>query len=168
MSEALTSPRTGQLQVTKGRRGFDGPVQEFLAFTLAGELYGVALDKVREIVTPPPVTPVPRAPHDILGVCSVRGLLTTVIDLRLRLRVQAAPLTRRARILLVRVGDGEVVGLLVDEVRQVLRLAESQIEVASHALGGEVSEYVRGIGRPPGHDVLVLLDLTSIVASGRS
>lgn len=164
MPDALTR-RTVHPQAPAARRGADGPIQEFLAFTLAGEPYGVALDKVREIVTPPPVTPVPRAPQDVIGVCSVRGLLTTVIDLRLRLRVAAAPLTRRGRILLTQVDDGEVVGLLVDEVRHVLRLADSQIELASHALGGDISEYVRGIGRPPGHEVLVLLDLKSIVAS---
>ncbi len=147
------------------RRGADGPVQEFLAFTLAGELYGVSLNKVRQIVTPPPITYVPRAPRDVLGICSVRGLLTTVVDLRLRLRVADSPLTKRARILLTQVDDGEMIGLLVDEVRHVLRLSDSQIEIASHALGGELSEHVRGIARPGGRDIMVLLDLTTIVAS---
>jgi purine-binding chemotaxis protein CheW len=149
------------------RRGAQGPVHEFLAFTLAGELYGVALGKVRQIVTPPPITHVPRAPRDVLGICSVRGLLTTVVDLRMRLRVQASPATRRTRILLTQVDDGEIIGLLVDEVRHVVRLAESQIEVMTGAFGGEVSDHVRGIGRPGGREVMVLLDLRSIVASDK-
>lgn len=149
------------------RRGADGPVQEFLAFTLAGELYGVSLGKVRQIVTPPPITYVPRAPRDVLGICSVRGLLTTVVDLRLRLRVAESPLTKRARILLIQVDDGEMIGLLVDEVRHVVRLNDSQIEIASHAMGGDLSEHVRGIARPGGREIMVLLDLRTIVASDR-
>jgi purine-binding chemotaxis protein CheW len=145
------------------RHGGDGPVQEFLAIVLAGELYGVPLAKVREIVTPPPITKVPRAPREVLGVCSVRGLLTTVIDLRLRLSVTANEPTRRTRILLIQLEGSEVIGLLVDEVRQVMRLGEAQIELASSALGGDISEHVRGIGRPGGQSVMVLLDVKSIV-----
>lgn len=149
------------------RRGGQGPVHEFLAFTLAGDLYGVALGKVRQIVTPPPITYVPRAPRDVLGICSVRGLLTTVVDLRLRLKLPASEPTRRTRILLTQVDESEIIGLLVDEVRHVVRLAESQIEVVSQAFGGEISDHVRGIGRPGGREVMVLLDLRSIVASDR-
>jgi purine-binding chemotaxis protein CheW len=149
---------------TLARRGAPvGPVREFLAFVLSGELYGVELARVREIVSPPPITPVPRADPEVLGVCSVRGLLVTVIDLRMKLRLVARPSTRRTRILLAESGSGEVVGLLVDEVRHVMRLTDSQIELAVTALGGDVSEHVYAIGRPPG-GVIVLLDLGSIVA----
>ncbi|MFC1641257.1 chemotaxis protein CheW [Myxococcota bacterium] len=138
------------------------PILEFLAFSLAGELYGVALGKVREILSPPPITEVPRAPSSVLGVCSVRGLLVTVIDLRRRLGLEERPLTRRARILLAHTESGEIVGLVVDDVRQVIRMLESELELAASILGGEVSEHVVGIGRPSGMEV-VLLDLSSVV-----
>ncbi len=143
-----------------------GPVREFLAFVLADELYGVELTRIREILSPPPITCVPRAPRDVIGVCSVRGLLVTVMDLRRRLRHEERPLTRRARILLAGAEGGEVVGLLVDEVRQVVRLAETEIELATSVLGGEVSEHVLGIGRPE-EGVVILLDLVSIVTKTR-
>lgn len=143
-----------------------GPVREFLAFVLADELYGVELTRIREILSPPPITFVPRAPRDVIGVCSVRGLLVTVMDLRRRLRHEERPLTRRARILLAAAEGGEVVGLLVDEVRQVVRLGESEIELATSVLGGEVSEHVLGIGRPDS-GVVILLDLVSIVTKPR-
>jgi purine-binding chemotaxis protein CheW len=143
-----------------------GPVREFLAFGLGEELYGVELTRIREILSPPPITYVPRASNEVLGVCSVRGLLITVMDLRRRLRHEERPLTRRARILLTTTAGGEVVGLLVDDVRQVVRLSEEQIEVASNVLGGEVSEHVLGIGRPDG-SVVILLDLVTIVSRGR-
>lgn len=141
-----------------------GPVREFLVFCVGAELYGVDLTRIREILSPPPITPVPRSSPDVVGVCSVRGLLVTVIDLRRRLSRQARPLGRRARILLAVAGSGEVVGLLVDEVRQVVRLSDSEVEPAAAALGGDFSDHVIGIGRPD-EMFLVLLDLSRIVSA---
>lgn len=145
------------------RRGNDrGPIREFLIFSLASELYGVELAGIKEIVSPPPITPVPRSAPGVVGVCSVRGLLVTVLDLRLRLRVETRALGRRTRILLSTAQSGEAIGLLVDEVRQVVRLAEGEIEVAATALGGDVAEHVLGVGRSDGL-FLVLLDLKAIL-----
>lgn len=139
-----------------------GPIREFLVFLLAGELYGVELTRIKEILSPPPITQVPRAAREVVGVCSVRGLLVTVLDLRRKLRLVERPLTRRARVLLATSELGEVIGLLVDEVRQVVRLSENEIEVAAAALGGDVAEHVLGVGRPEGA-FLILLDLRAIV-----
>lgn len=133
-------------------------------FGLAGELYGVELTGIKEIVSPPPMTYVPRAPREVVGVCSVRGLLVTVIDLRLRMSLEARPLTRRARILLSTIETGEIVGLLVDEVRQVIRLGASEIELAANALGGDVSDSVIGVARPDGL-FLILLDLRQVLST---
>ena len=141
-----------------------GPVREFLAFTLGDDLYAVELHKVHEILSPPPITEVPRAAPEILGVCSVRGLLVTVIDLRRRVGLPPAPIARRSRILLASSSGGEVMGLLVDEVRQVVSLSEADVELASSVLGGDVAEHVIGIGRAPGAE-FILLDLASVVPS---
>lgn len=155
---------TGPGRTPSLRKGIGAPALEFLAFSLAGELYAVPLTRIREILSPPPITEVPRSPSSVIGVCSVRGLLVTVVDLRRRISVEERPLTRRARILLTQTESGETLGLLVDEVRQVIRLSESEIELASAVLGGDVSEYVVGIGRPPGLEI-ILLDLSGVVAS---
>jgi purine-binding chemotaxis protein CheW len=150
-----------------------GPRVEYLAFTLAGEAYAAPISLVRKIVKPPPLTPVPRAPDATLGIVIVRGQLVTVIDLRRRLRLPEAQPTRRTRILLVEATWGEMLGLYVDEVQQVYRLSEAEIEHAATALGGDVAGYVTGIARPvqqeeegPAHPpVIVLLDLQAILAS---
>jgi purine-binding chemotaxis protein CheW len=146
------------------RTGDAGRRTEYLAFGLASEMYAVQIAHVAEILKPPPITEVPRAPRTIVGVISVRGKLVTVIDLRQRFHVAEAPLDRRARILLADVGTGEQIGLLVDEVRQVWRLAPEEIEPA-HVLGGEQPAHIAGIGRPEGGAILILLDLRPIVES---
>ncbi len=121
-------------------------VSEYLAFRVAQEAYALPLASVREILKLGAITEVPRAPKDVLGVVSVRGRVTTVLDLRKRLRMPAAVSTKHARVLLVDAGL-EVLGLLVDEVLQVYRLRDEEIEVAG-ATQGDLSDYVLGIGRP--------------------
>ncbi len=159
-----------------GRRALvTGTAKEFLAFKLVDDFFGVELLRIREILTPPPLTRVPRAARDVMGVCSVRGLLVTVIDLRRRLKLEERKATRQSRILLVRTESEEIIGLFVDEVRQVVRLGEGDVEVAQSVLGGDLTEHVVGLGRPAGlgsatggrdhRELLILLDLSSIVST---
>jgi purine-binding chemotaxis protein CheW len=139
-------------------------LREFLSFRLGNDAYAVELARIREIVSSPPVTEVPRSPSDIVGICSVRGLLVTVVDLRQRLGLEVTAATKLSRILLTNTDSGEVVGLLVDEVRHVIRLSSAEIEVSGSVLGADLSDHVLGVGRPDG-DFVVLLDLASMVES---
>lgn len=143
------------------RAGEGGPRVEYLAFSLAGETYAVQIAHVAEILKPPPITEVPRASRNVLGVVSVRGKLVTVVDLRRRFRLAEAPFDRKTRILLADTGHDEQIGLLVDEVMQVYRLADDEIEPAN-VLGGDQPAHIAGIGRPPGA-LLILLDLRPIL-----
>jgi purine-binding chemotaxis protein CheW len=91
----------------------------------------------------------------------VRGRLVAVVDLKRRFRLERTfMMNRKSRILLVQAVDEEI-GLLVDEVVQVYRLAESEIEPPT-VLGSEQPPHVVGIGRPQGGLVLMLLDLVPL------
>jgi purine-binding chemotaxis protein CheW len=148
------------------RAGETGKRVEYLAFGLAGETYAVQIANVAEILRPPPITRVPRAPHTVLGVISVRGKLVTVVDLRRRLHLPPGAVDRKTRILLTDVGGGEQIGLVVDEVQQVWRLASEEIEPAN-VLGGEQAAHIAGIGRPSASKgaMLILLELRPILES---
>lgn len=139
-----------------------GKRAEYLAFTLGPEAYAIQIGNIVEILKPLPITEVPRADPDTVGVMSVRGRLVTVIDLKRRFRLSPTfTMDRKSRILLVDV-SGEEIGLLVDEVLQVYRLAETEIEPPT-VLGSEQQPHVVGIGRPPGGAVvLLLLDLAPL------
>lgn len=153
--------RSGMERAAVRRAADLGKRVEYLAFTIASELYAVRIAFVAEILKPLPITEVPRAPRNVIGVMSVRGRLVTVIDLRRRLRLAEVPFDAHTRILLTDVGDGEPIGLLVDKVNQVYRLAESEIEPAD-VLGGDQPAHIAGIGRPEGA-LLILLNLIPIL-----
>lgn len=124
-----------------------GAVVEYLAFRLDGDLYAVPVATIREIVRPPPITPVPRAPRAILGIMSGRGRVVTIIDARRKLGLPEAPIGGRTRILVTENG-AERIGLLVDEVLMVYRLAEGEIERAAQGIGSDVGDYIAGVARP--------------------
>jgi purine-binding chemotaxis protein CheW len=166
--------RSPQRQAIKRARLQDrGPLTEYLAFCLAGDVYAAPVALVREILKPPPLTPVPRAPFGAMGIVSVRGQLVTVFDLRKKLRVAEPPPTSKTRILLVESPQQETLGLWVDQVLQVYRLAETEIEAAAMALGGEIAPHISGIARPalasapvagaPDPSVIILLDLVALL-----
>jgi purine-binding chemotaxis protein CheW len=129
--------------------------QEYLVLLLAGEPYALELGAVREIVNLPTFTEVPRSAPDIVGVCSVRGLLLTVVDLRKRLNLVAKTPERGARILLTQSQVGEDIGLLVDEVQQVIKLGPSEMEPVQEMMA-EPSPHIRGVFHLAGQVVIVL------------
>jgi purine-binding chemotaxis protein CheW len=115
-------------------------ILQLLSFELAGSPYAVPVERVREIVRMRPVTPVPRTPEDVRGVISLRGEMIELIDLRRRLGLGAIETSRRTRIIVVKTGDDEVVGLLVDGVREVLRISEEAIQPANGSETGAVND----------------------------
>lgn len=135
------------------------PRREMLVFLLEGETYAVPLTQVVELLKPLPITSVPRSGPGIMGVMSVRGRLATVIDPRERLRLPVAvTCDKRARILLAETASEELCGFMVDEVLQVLRVADEEIEPLAPA--GDPSPVVAVI-RPKAGDPrpVLLLDL---------
>jgi purine-binding chemotaxis protein CheW len=146
------------------RRAQAGNLEEYLAFVLGEDAYAVHISHIAEILKPLPITEVPRARRDVVGVMSVRGRLVTVLDLKRRFSI-AEPAEKSAesktRILLVDAAE-EHIGFIVDEVLQVYRLAEDEIEPAS-ALGGDQPSHITGVGRPHSGPLLVLLDLRPIM-----
>ncbi len=147
------------------RRAQAGNLEEYLAFVLGEDAYAVHISHIAEILKPLPITEVPRARRDVVGVMSVRGRLVTVLDLKRRFSIAeaktGAPSESKTRILLVDTGE-ELMGVLVDEVLQVYRLAEDEIEPSS-ALGGDQPSHITGVGRPHAGPLLVLLDLRPVI-----
>lgn len=101
-----------------------GELRELLVIWLNEDPYALPIERVREIVRLRPITPVPHVPKAVLGVISLRGEIVQVLDLRGRLGLAAsttAPDLRRHRIVVLNAEDGQLAGLLVDRVSEVLR-----------------------------------------------
>ena len=115
-------------------------IHQLLSFEIAGAPYAVPVDRVREIVRMRPVTPVPRTPEEVRGVISLRGEIIELIDLGRRLGLGSVETSRKTRIIVIKTADDEVVGLLVDAVREVMRISNEAIQPATGSDTGAVND----------------------------
>ncbi|MEW5851963.1 MAG: chemotaxis protein CheW [Myxococcota bacterium] len=137
--------------------------ERVLIFGLGNEEYGLEIMAVREILKPPVLTEVPRAPHPVLGVFSLRGLVLPVLALTDVLGVggEARGGGREARVLVV--GHGEdAVGLWVHRVAHVARMSRRMVEPAPGGLDGSRRAMLRGLVRMD-ERLIILLDLPQLL-----
>ncbi len=132
---------------------------EMLSFLLGSEEYVVAVDRVREVLTPREITPVPHAANYLLGVCSLRGIVMPIIDLNRRLGLSKSARDEKSRIIVVSLGKDDQVGLFVDRVRGVVRFAPSSVQPAPETVEqGAGAEFLKGIARKNDR-LYILLDV---------
>ncbi len=136
-------------------------MNKFTVFTIAGEEFGIELDRVVEIVRPQRATPLPKVPTFISGVINLRGTIIPVMDLRKRLNVK--PSSPRERIIITRM-HGEKIGLLVDTVKEIINIEKEQIAPPPSIFKGLRPEYLRGIGKIA-ERIIVILNLDSLLTS---
>lgn len=124
----------------------DNDHEEFLSLTISGELCGINIMQIREIIKPQSVTEIPGAPSYVSGIISLRGDIIPVLDTHLRLGLKHSPSTGKERVVVVK-GDTGLTGLLVDRLIRVVSVPGSAILSVPIAFSGIDREFVRGVGR---------------------
>jgi purine-binding chemotaxis protein CheW len=139
-----------------------GRAGKYLTFVLAEETYGLEILKVREIIGLMDITAVPKTPSFVKGVINLRGKVIPVIDLRLKFGMPVGQVTEETCIIVVDVGQVEM-GILVDQVSEVLNIAAADIE-DTPSFGTNVdTTFILGIGKAAGK-VSILLDIAKVLS----
>lgn len=120
----------------------EGVAIHLLLVALGAEQYGFPLDRVREVVKPTPITPVPTIPEHILGVMNLRGEILPVLDLKRLLGLGAGVPDPRGRIVVVK-GPGMAVGFLADSVEDAIEV-RGGLEPPLAASAEERARYLQG------------------------
>jgi purine-binding chemotaxis protein CheW len=134
---------------------------QLVVFDLANEHYGVDISLVESIIKMQPITAVPHAPGFVEGLTNLRGTVLPVIDLRKRFELSVKDVTKETRIVVVEV-DSMTVGMIVDAVTEVLRVAEAAIEPPPSTVSTVDSTYITGIAKV-GERLVTLLDLSKVL-----
>ncbi|MBA2882675.1 purine-binding chemotaxis protein CheW [Desulfosalsimonas propionicica] len=139
---------------------------KYLTFLLGDESYGIEILKVQEIIGMQSITRIPRTPEYVKGVINLRGKVIPVIDLRLRFGMEAAEVSRKTCIIVVQVAKADInvtMGIVVDEVSEVLEIAAAEIEPAP-GFGTRVeTSFIMGMAKTESA-VKILLDIDKIMS----
>jgi len=136
-----------------------------LTFKLEREEYGIEILKVKEIIGIMPITTVPQTPDYVKGVVNLRGKIIQVVDLRMMFGMPTTDYTERTCIVVVEIhrSAGAVfVGLVVDEVSEVVNLNQGDIEESPEFSGDLDTDYILGLAKTDG-GVKILLDIEGML-----
>jgi len=117
-------------------------VKRLATFTIDGAAYGVDVTRVREIVRPQEITPIPLAPPEVAGLINLRGEIVTALDLRIRLGAAARASGGTMNVIMT--SPHGPVSLLVDHAGDVLEVDEGTLERAPTTLGGPARDLILG------------------------
>ena len=135
---------------------------QLVSFKLKQEEFGVNILQVQEIIRMQEITNVPNAPQFVEGVINLRGRVIPIVDLRKRFGLETKEHSNATRIIVVMIGEVQV-GLIVDEVSEVLRISEDTVEPPPPIVAGIESDYIKGVGKLEDR-LLILLDLNKILS----
>lgn len=136
-------------------------IKQFVVVNLGAEQYGINIQSVQNIVRMMKITRVPKAKDHIKGVVNLRGEIIPVMSVRLKLKLEEGEISDNTRILFVKV-DGNEIGLIVDEIIEVVQLTKNDIDII-HQDAGEVRDnYVYGVGKV-GDALVTLLNVEGLV-----
>ena len=139
---------------------------QYLTFMLGGEAFAIGILAIKEIIEYGHLTEVPMMPASVRGVINLRGAVVPVMDLQARFGRPASAVTKRTCIVIVETGDaddGQVIGVVVDAVSEVLELPASDIEPPPSFGSAIRSDFVCGMAKVRGKFVIVL-DVANVLA----
>lgn len=136
-----------------------GEANQYLTFTLAGEMFAIGILNIKEIIEYGSLTDIPMMPSHIRGVINLRGAVVPVIDLAARFGHPASAVQRRSCIVIVEVKQEEDIhhlGIMVDAVSEVLEIPGADIE-SPPAFGAKIrADFIAGMGKVGGRFVIIL------------
>jgi len=137
----------------------DNGVETFLSFKLSEEVFAINVSQVLNILEMSQITRIPKAPNYMKGVINLRGTVLPVVDLRIKFNLPEKETTVDTSIIVLNInlnGEGVLVGILVDAVREVLELKNSEI-APTPSIGTKYnSGFIKGMWRTDDKFIMIL------------
>ncbi len=156
MQQDLATTETRHLDVIPGE-----DLEDFVTFVIEGQMFGIPVLMVQDILAPSEIASVPLAPPEVKGSINLRGRIVTVIDVRVRLGLEKRDVKEGGMAVTVE-EDNELYTLLVDEVGDVIGLKSDLYESNPSTLDPLWREFALGIFRLESR-LMVVLDVTRLL-----
>lgn len=139
-----------------------GESKQFIVIKLGEEQYGIDIKYIENIVRMQHITRVPKVDTYLKGVINLRGEVIPVMSLRIKMGLAPDVETKSSRIIILKLGMNGQIGVIVDEVKEVVALESDQIEKIAYDSKEERDGFLYGVGKCEG-GLISLLDLNSVV-----
>ena len=136
--------------------------KHYIVITFGNEQYGIDISYVDNIVRMQKITRVPKAQPYFKGVINLRGEVVPVMSLRLKMGLEDDVFTNTSRIIILKIEQKGVLGIIVDEVKEDVTLGSEEIDKVAHNPKDVKSTFINGIGKN-GDDLISLFDISSVV-----
>ena len=136
--------------------------KQYIVVKLASEQYGIDIQYVDNIVRMQNITRVPKAQHYFKGVINIRGEIIPVMSLRLKFGLESDEFTNATRIIIIKLEAQATIGIIVDEVKEVVTLSEDEIDKPSYNENDEKAAYVFGVGKHGG-SLISLMNIAGVI-----
>ena len=120
--------------------------KQYIVFRINKEYFGIDIERINCIIQVPKITKIPKMPNYFQGVMSLRGSVIPVINLRLRMNYEDEDFTKDSRIIVLNLEDGAMMGIIVDDVKEVMNISEEEIDEPSSILKKNDS-FISGVGK---------------------
>lgn len=137
-----------------------GELERFLEFSLGQEEYAIPLLSVREVISLPETTPIPKAPPHFLGIMNLRGQVISVVDLRKKLNIKPKEEDLEESVIIVDI-EGMNLGIVVDSINTVLAISLADVSDVPEIESQVNAEYIEGVYRKE-NSLTVLLDVAKV------
>lgn len=141
----------------------DFSATQYIVIQLGDEKYGIDIKFVDNILKMQHITRVPRVPKYLSGVINLRGEVVTVMDLRTKMELPVVNETKNTRIIILKIENIEKIGIIVDEVKEVVTLGSESVEKNNHDAKDETVQFVSAVGKV-GNELVSILDLHAVLA----
>lgn len=135
---------------------------QFIVIQLGEEQYGVDIKYIDNIVRMQHITRVPKVPEYLKGVINLRGEVIPVMSIRRKMNLPDDQLSKNTRIIILKLEVHGMIGIIVDQVKEVVTLENEQIEKISYDGKEERTNFIFGIGKYEG-GLISLLDLNAVI-----
>jgi purine-binding chemotaxis protein CheW len=135
---------------------------QFLSFTVSNELFGIDLIHVHEILRPAFITRIPNVEIFVLGVINLRGEFIPIIDLKKKFEQGFTDITKMSRIIVLEYNTKRF-GLVVEEVKQVIKIQKSSISSINNQLSMDFNHMIDNVGRS-GELIVFIIDLKKLIS----
>ncbi|SFR95947.1 chemotaxis protein CheW [Anaeromicropila populeti] len=139
-----------------------GEGKQYIVVGLGTEQYGIDIQFIDNIVRMQRITRVPKAQSYFKGVINLRGEIIPVMSMRLKFGLAADEYTNATRIIIIKLEPQSAIGIIVDEVKEVVMLSEDVIEKPNYDSNDEKISYLSGIGKHSGN-LISLLNIAAVI-----